>query len=122
MGDSTVFPFREGEAIPSRPMTTPVLLPRSNRPRSLTDAHMLICLRMHGRGETYKEAADAVSDHLQRETAALNNHLAGQPDAMASLLAVMAAARGPKHSAVSTAATTTWTTTELQAMTGNCQH
>lgn len=100
-------------------MTTPVLLPRSNHRQTLTDAHMLICLRMHGRGETYTEAADAVSDHLQRETAALNNHLAGQPDAMASLLAVMAAAQGPKHSAGSTGATTTWTATGLQAMTGN---
>ena len=92
MGDSFVFPFRDGETIPSRPMTTPVRLPRTNHPQTLAGAHMLICLRMQGRGETYKEAADAVSDHLQRETAALNNHLAGQPDAMASLLAVMAAA------------------------------
>ena len=119
MGDSFVFPPGDGEAIPTRTMTTPVRLPHTNHPHTLAGAHMLICLRMHGRGETYKEAADAVSDHLQRETAALNNHLAGQPDAMASLLAVMAAARGPKHSADTTAATTTWTTTELQAMTGN---
>ena len=119
MGDSTVFPFRECEPNPSRQMTTPVLLPRSNRSGTVTDAHMLICLRMHGRGETYKEAADAVCDHLQRETAALNNHLAGQSDAMASLLAVMAAARGPEHSSVTTGATTTWTATGLQAMTGN---
>ena len=57
-------------------MTTPVRLPRTNHPQTLAGAHMLICLRMQGRSETYAEAADAVCDHLQRETAALNNHMA----------------------------------------------
>ena len=76
MGDSFVVPPSDGEAIPTRTMTIPVHLPHTNHPHTLAGAHMLICLRMQGRGETYAEAANAVCDYLKRETAILNNHMA----------------------------------------------